>query len=557
GLEAIVGRMLKKAPADRYATAPDVRRALQSYRGGESDDDDATLQTPLADAAAAIARIANETAQVVKAEQSGIFRTLVPMGPIAVDDPIGRGGDAAPLVGREADLVEMWSRVRRVCETAEGKAILLGAEAGMGRRDVVEWVEEQVAEGGWMRVVRAEAGPAARLGRSGLATLLEDLFDGLPPTREEAQTHIGDLLLRWSGSTYEAATSEAIAGALASFLRPEAQGGEREAIIIRRACEAFRLASRDRPVLLTMQAADQADLQTQTFLWHLARSIADSRFRLLMVLTWTEAAGAPVSEARRLLAAFERIGAGTVETYRLAPLSAANTVALLRTMAEVDDEAAGALTRCARGNPLLARELLLYEQQEGNLVEQGRRWSLSPYADPARWPVSLAEVFALRAQLTVGGLPDSSFLRACLDRAAVLGEAFDYGLLCDYLARILGDPARVERAVESLIKAHILAEERDLGNDRLRFAHPALRTALLSTGGASARDQVVHREAAGALEAWYGEDARPYAVPIAEHYLAARDLGRAGYHFGEAGRLAVVEGRTADARALFERAETL
>ncbi|MEZ4467135.1 MAG: hypothetical protein R3F43_22490 [bacterium] len=46
--------------------------------------------------------------------------------------------------------------------------------------------------------------------------------------------------------------------------------------------------------------------------------------------------------------------------------------------------------------------------------------------------MSTAEVFALRAQLTVGGLPDRTFVRACLDRAAVLGEAFDYGLLCDF-----------------------------------------------------------------------------------------------------------------------------
>ncbi|MEZ4474326.1 MAG: serine/threonine-protein kinase [bacterium] len=139
GLEAVVGRMLKKAPADRYATAPDVRRALQPFRvgPGEVEDEDATLQTPLADAAAAIARIAGEMAQTVKAEQSGLFRPLASVGPIAVEAPIGRGGDAAPLVGREADLVEMWSRVRRVCETSEGKAILLGAEPGMGRRDVV------------------------------------------------------------------------------------------------------------------------------------------------------------------------------------------------------------------------------------------------------------------------------------------------------------------------------------------------------------------------------------------------------------------------------------
>jgi len=555
GLEGVVQRTLKKAPADRYATVADLRRALLPFRGHEPDEDATIPGSALADAAATIARIAGDA---VRAEGtgSGLFRTLSQVS-MTTPDAVRRRGEAQPLVGREADLVEMWGRVRRVCETGQGKVLLLGAEAGMGRRDVVEWVQAQVAEGGWMRVVQAEAGPGARFGQAALASLLEDLFDGLPTDREEARARIGELLLRWSASTYEATTSEAIAGALAGFLRSEGPANsEREAITIRRACEALRLATRERPVLLTLLAADQADLQTQTFLWHLARSLAESPFPLLVLLTWSEAGGVPVAEARRLLSAFERVGPPTTEVYRLTPLSAEATTALLRTMAGVDDAAALALARAARGNPLLARELLLYQQQAGQLQRRGATWTLSDFADPDHWPVTLAEGLSLRAHLTVGGLPDPAFVRAALDRAAVLGDAFDYALLIEFLTRLLGDAPRVERAIEALLKARILAEERGNGPDRLRFSHVSLRQALQGSGSI-ARDATVHREAAGALATVFRADVRRYAVPIAEHFVLAGEAALAGHHYTEAATLARLEGRSADARAYLERADGL
>ena len=570
GLEAVVMRLLKKAPAERFPNAADLRRALLPFRGMESDEDATLPGSALADAAAHIVRIAGEAASGARGEAtaSGLFRAIsqVSHGPqsatvsqvgLLAPDTARRRGNGQPLVGREGDLVELWGRVRSVCETGQGRVVLLGAESGMGRRDVVEWLQEQVAEGGWMRVVQAEAGAGARLGQSSLAALLEDLFESLPPDREEARARIGELLLRWSASTYEATTSEAIAGALGGFLRADGpSSSEREAITIRRACEAIRLAARERPVLLTVLAADQADLQSQTFLWHLARSLTESTFPALVLLTWSEAAGAPVAEARRLLAAFERFGPPVVETCRLQPLSSASTTALLRTMADVTDAASAALARAARGNPLLARELLMLQQQEGQLQRVGRTWDLSAFAEPDRWPGTLAEVLSLRALLTVSSLPDGAFLRAVLDRTAVLGEAFDFALVLDFLTRLLGDAPRVERAIEALLKAQILTDERGKDSDRLRFAHPALCTSLAGASTLS-RDPVVHREAAAALVAVFGDEARRHAVPIADHFIAAGEPILAGQHYVAAADLARDEGRTADARASLERADAL
>lgn len=551
GLEAVIYRVLAKAPEDRYPSAADMRRAIAPFRGVELDDDVTIPGTAVADAAAHIVRIASETA-MGRGEAGALFPT-VSMAALEPNDAILRDVDDQPLVGREPDLVEMWSRVRRVCESGEGHVVLLGAEPGMGRRDVVAWLQEQVAEGGWMRVVGADAGPAAALGRGGLPALLEDLFEGLPPDHDAAQTRIGQLLMRWAASTYESSTSEAIAGVLAGYLRPTDGKGERESVVIRRACEAIRMATRERPVLLSLIAADEADLQTKTFLYHLARSLDESPFPALVVLTYAEEDGGPMPQARQLLAALDRVQSPIIERYRLAPLSNDATAAFLRTFAEVDDDTIRPLIRCARGNPLMARELLLFQQKEGAIIKRSGVWTLSDFADPHQWPRSLADVFMRRCMLTVAGLPDAQCVGQVLRRMAVLGEAAEHGLVVNYLTREIDDEGRVERAIESLLRAHVLVEQRG-GRDRLRFAHPVLRPAILAQ---SRREPGAHQHAAEALLSWYGDDARRFGVAIAEHFVAAGDTAQAGHWFAEAGQLAKSEGRTADARAYLEQAGTL
>ncbi|MEZ4467137.1 MAG: serine/threonine-protein kinase, partial [bacterium] len=267
GLEAVVGRMLKKAPADRYATAPDVRRALQPFRVGPGEVKTQTPpQTPLADR-----RLHRPHRRRVSPDRqgrrSGLFRPLASVGPIAVEAPIGRGGDAAPLVGREADLVEMWSRVRRVCETSEGKAILLGAEPGMGRRDAW-WVGRRAGGRAAGCGSSRRAGPAARLGRNGLSTLLEgflrgaapDPVTGPDPHRGSAAAVVG---LDVRGRHQRACIAGPSPGTACA---PRARAAS-EAIVIRRACEAVRTASRDlRPCCSPSWPLIRPILQTQTFL---------------------------------------------------------------------------------------------------------------------------------------------------------------------------------------------------------------------------------------------------------------------------------------------------
>ncbi|MGK0360690.1 MAG: tetratricopeptide (TPR) repeat protein, partial [Bradymonadia bacterium] len=366
-------------------------------------------------------------------------------------------------------------------------------------------------------------------------------------------SRMGQMLMRWAASTYESSTSEAIAGVLASYLRPEGTVHERESVVIRRACEAIRLAARERPILISLISADQADLQTKTFLYHLARSLDETPFPGLVLLTYTEDERGPVRDARQLLGALDRVGAPLVEKYRLAPLSDDATSAFLRTFAQIDDETIEHLGRCAQGNPLMARELLLYQQKGGAIVHRDGIWTLSDVAQPATWPRSLADVFVRRCMLTVAGLPDAHFVGQVLVHMAVLGDAAEHGLIVDFLLRRFEDEARIYRALETLLKAQIVVDQRG-ATEGLRFAHPILRGALLSHTSA---DQQAQLDAAEALLVWYGAEAGRYGDSIAEHFAAAGDPVLAGHWYAETGQMARNEGRTADARAFLERAAVL
>lgn len=610
GLERVVRRALEKDPRDRYQTAADMRRALSPFllRGGgdgeigsvdELPDADETIAQTLVPAGGGLGAAASlafdDTAvgevvdlgaaplEPVDTEADPVppmeaFGGAAPMGGVAEE-----GGEGAvlapeaeaPFVGREADMIWLWERVREVVEGGEARVALLGAAPGMGRGRLVRWLRDQMAEGGWMLCVGGVHGPG--LGpEAGLRGALDELFGHLPPDRRGADERMREVVLRWgtaAGAT-PAETGREAAGvsALLSFLRPAATAGEsappalRGEVLYDRICEVLRTAARERPVLLTLESLEHATPETFGFLRFLADTAARRPFPILVVATHvTDDDGRRPPELDAALEPLIAVGEPLVALRQLPPLEAVHVLALLQALAPFEDAVARAIARRARGNPFFALELARLLYQTGELVERAGRLRLSAAAEPAAWPGTLSETALRRVRRTVAGLPDAELVRAVLDHAVVLGEVFDYDLLVSFVGEAMANDTagegrvdrRIEAAIEALIRTRVLVEHRSPQVDRLGFVHAVLRAALLDEAARSSRAPDLHRRAAEAKLAQHGTRDLALALQIAEHYRSAGLPLEATRFYVEAAGHAQRENQLDRARQLLETADGL
>jgi len=230
---------------------------------------------------------------------------------------------------------------------------------------------------------------------------------------------------------------------------------------------------------------------------------------------------------------------------------------LLATVSPVSDRVAEAIARRTGGNPFFATELLTLLRQMGELGEEAGRLSLSRGAEPGRWPKTLDRTVLLRARGTLTRFGNSNFVERVLEYATVLGGAFDYDLLVDFLVRMLDDRQAIEGAIEALLQAGLFEESRSLNTDALRFAHPVLRAALLSDLTQRGGLIDLHRNAATALVNHTADATGASDLRIARHYEAGEDAGAAAGYLCRAARYARDEGHHMRALELLEEADGL
>ncbi len=526
GLIAVIGRALAKAARDRFDTANDMRRALAPF----------ALQAAQAASAGEGARPAVAAAGV---------QTLA---------PVARPRTPPDLVGREAELDWLWAQARSTSVAGEGRVLLLAGAPGIGRLALMDWLCDAVAEGGWMRVVRGVTGVDADLGHAALRGTLEQLFGPLPRGVREVAEAVSDSVARWQRARGRAGgvadrLEVARFGALAEYLRPTpgaARALSGDALCARTEA-AFALAAAERPVLWVIDSLDDAGPALLQCLQWLAQSLEAPTWPLLIVAGHS---GEAAPEGVRALAALPRVSQRGLDALPVRVMAQR-----LAGAGHLGADLAHVLAAASGGNPLFAWELLAVLHLRAALVDTDGGWALAPGADPRDWPTSLAEAAVERLLGALAALPDPLHAERTLLSAGVLGEAFDYQLLVDFMARSGADGRQTEAAIEALLQAELLIEVRDWRLDRLRFAHGGLwRAARTAAAQRGLPLGPLHRLAIEAKQALGGE---AHADVLAAHAeVAGASLQAAGF-LEQAAARALAGGEVALAGARLARAQAL
>src|SRR5215217_2372577 len=183
-----------------------------------------------------------------------------------------------------------------------------------------------------------------------------------------------------------------------------------------------------------------------------------------------------------------RLNASTMLLEPLADEESATLLEHLAGEAPLPADATDRITRTAEGNPLFLEELLAMLIEEGRLQRDGQRWVANDLAAAAT-PPTIQALLAARLDRLAGEE------RALLDRASVMGQAFDRAAVL----ALTPEPARTEA------DAHLLALVRKEllrpapaplgGRDGFRFRHQLVRDAAYDSLPKQARAELHERYA--------------------------------------------------------------
>ncbi len=401
------------------------------------------------------------------------------MGTLA---PLPESVPSSSLVGRHqewAELRDAW----QVAAAGQSQLVLIGGEAGIGKtrlaEEFVQWAEHQGISTATARCYAAEG----ELVYAPVASWLRSR--PLPPLEPVWRSAVGRILpeLLVQDST----------------LAPP--GSLTEAWQRKRLFEALARAilGDGKPLLLMLDDLQWCDRETLEWLHYLLRF--DPHARLLIVGTLrTEEFGDdhPLTLLLRGLRRDGRLG-----EIRLDPLDKAETISLATGLVgeALDPGVAVCLYDETEGNPLFAVETVrgglpetVVESETGELI-----------CIPRPLPSKIQDALSARLdQLT----PTA---RELARLAAVIGREFTFSVLSQASDE---DEGPLVRALDELWQRRIIREQ---GVDAYDFTHHKLREVALSDLS-GARQRLLHRRVAGALESVYADDLDAVSGHIAAHF---------------------------------------
>jgi predicted ATPase len=469
-LDALIGRMLEKDPADRPSAA-DVDAAL------------ACLTDPAAPAVAA------------------------PAGPRTRPRP--------QTVGRVEERAALWAAFEAAAGGAGGMVCVVG-EPGIGKTTLVEdFLADLAADGRACHVARGRCSERLAEAEAYLPVLeaIDSLIRG--PAGGPAARYLRTLAPTWSAELTPAAA------------RPDDPAAATTQTRMKRELVAFfRELSRRSPAVLFVEDIHWADVPTADLLAYLGRHGAG--LPLLMIVTYRAdellLAKHPFVPVQRDLQARglcreltpRRLDAAEIDRY----------LGLTFPGHAFPPDLTGTVLARTGGNPLFVADLLRYLRDKGVIALREGRWALvHPVPDAAtEMPESIRGL--IRRKLDRLDPADRQLLAA----ASAQGPEFDSAVL----ARALGhDPADVEERLQGLDEVHGLVRlvrehefpDRTLSR-RYGFVH-ALYQETLYAGLPPARRTAVSRALADATLALQKGQPGLAAAELAILYEAGREFGRA------------------------------
>jgi two-component system sensor kinase len=479
-LDAIVQRLLRKDPAERYQSAEALAEDLEQL-------------------ARALARGDRDPHLVIG--RSDRRHSLT--------DPV--------FVGRVAELATLTALVDEA-HGGNGGLVLLEGESGGGKSRLLDEVVTRARQSGLLVLRGQGVDRAARQPFQVLAGVADDLI-----TTCAGQPEVAARLREQLSTTAEsvALTLPSLAGLLGTeegSLGPEEYGEQRSVDALRSLLDA--VGDSAGPALIVLDDVQWADRLTYRLLdWWASDPGASGRLTVVAAFRGEEVpAGHPlrqISDARKLV---------------LGPLSPHETRQLLESMAgPMPDPAILLVSQLAEGNPFLAAAVLRGLLECGALVGDPGGWRLD---EKALGEVQTARRAAALLVQRLGWLSREAV--ELLSAGAVLGKQFDLERALDIsgidreAAPLALDEARHRRIV--------WVDER---TGRCTFLHDKLREAVLDRMAAARRTEM-HAAAADALAAASvdGVDDESTAFELAYHLPAAGRLADSLPHALAAARIA-------------------
>lgn len=465
----------------------------------------------------------------------------------------GVEGLHAPLVGRDAELGQLYQAVNRLINDKKGQLVLITGEAGMGKSRLTAELKNFVRQ----TPVLILEGHSLTYRRAVPYWIFQDVLrDYLDVTADTPEAEVREQLTKrvadslWETSDNALPYLEVLLSlepsdkTAAERLRYLEAGQLRQQIFIA-VRELLVAEAHNRPLLLILEDlhwADEASLDLIAFLLDSVRNTP----LLIYAISRTIQEGTLANIAERARKQF----ADRLAEIALTSLPPAQSEQLLSQLLDVPNIPASLreqIIQRASGIPFYLEEILRMLIDSGLIQRGDGHWQLTPGADLAAIgvPDTLQDLILTRFDRL------DSTQRRILQVASVLGRQFNWNLLNAVLRP--SDENAVRTALSLLIEREFLLPDADSPDSKYEFRH--ILTAETIYGTLLKRDRgVLHGQVGESIEKLHADRLDGQVELLARHYAWSPRLDRALHYLILAGQKALRGYANSQARQHYEQA---